>query len=135
MCVCVCVCVCVCARALVHVRVFMSMCVSVSYPVGSVDFLRRKIGLAHDNSADSENVAGAHEPNVHVYFIFSLENGQGNQSFSFLSMTKIQLKRVMLSRRTIDAPSTGRFCEASSDTGKNLVQHGLVGKKKDKLHG
>ena len=35
---------------------------------------------AHDNSADSENVAGAREPNVHVDFIFCFENGQENQS-------------------------------------------------------
>ena len=36
---------------------------------------------AHDNSADSENVAGACEPNVHAHFIFRFENGQGNQGF------------------------------------------------------
>ena len=48
-----------------------------------------------------------------------------------LSMTKIQLKRVnhKLRRRKIDAPSTGRFCEASSGPEKTLVQHGLVEKK------
>ena len=51
------------------------------YRVGSVNFSRRKIGHAHDNSADSENVAGAREPNVHAHFIFRFENGQGNQSF------------------------------------------------------
>ena len=47
-------------------------------------------------------------------------------------MTKIQLKRVnhKLSRRTVDAPSTGRFCEASSGPEKSLVPHGLVEKKK-----
>ena len=61
------------------------------YRVGSENFSRRKIGHAHDNSADSENVAGAREPSVHAHFIFCFENGQGNQSF-FLSMTKIQLK-------------------------------------------
>ena len=50
----------------------------------------------------------------------------------FLSMTKIQLKRVnhKLSRRTFDAPSTGRFREASSGPEKSLVQHGFVEKKK-----
>ena len=85
------------------------------YQVGSVNFSRRKIGHAHDNSADSENVAGAREPNVHAHFIFRFENNQGNQSF-FLSMTKLQLKRVdrKLSRRTIDSPWTGRAREASS---------------------
>ena len=44
-----------------------------------MNFLRRKLGHAHDNSADSENVADAHEPSVHA-FIFRFENGQGNQS-------------------------------------------------------
>ena len=65
--------------------------------------------------ADSENVAGAREPNVHMHFIFRFENGQGNQNF-FLSMPKIQLKRVnhKLSRQTIDGPSTGRAHEASN---------------------
>ena len=84
-----------------------------SYRVGSANFSRRKSGHAHDNSADSKNVAGAREPSVHGHFIFRFENGQGNQSF-FLSMTKIQLKRVnrKLSRRTVDAPSTGHFREA-----------------------
>ena len=46
-------------------------------------------------------------------------------------MTKILLKRVnhKLSRRTVDAPSTGRACEASNGPEKSLVQHGLVEKK------
>ena len=34
-----------------------------------------------DRKAISENVAGAREPNVHVYFIFRFENGHGNKSF------------------------------------------------------
>ena len=54
---------------------------SVTYRLGSVNFSRRKIGHAHDNSVDSENAAGAREPNVHAHFIFRFENGQGNQSF------------------------------------------------------
>ena len=50
----------------------------------------------------------------------------------FLPMTTIQLKRVnhKLSRRTVDAPSTGRFREATSGPEKSLVPHGLVEKKK-----
>ena len=51
-----------------------------SYRVGSVNFSRRKLGHAHDNSADSENVAGVREPRVHAHFIFRFENGQENQS-------------------------------------------------------
>ena len=54
------------------------------YRVGSATFLRRKIGHAHDNSADSENVAGACEPSVYAHFIFRFENGQGNQIFFYL---------------------------------------------------
>ena len=50
----------------------------------------------------------------------------------FLPMTKIQMKRVnhKLSRRTVDAPSTGRFREASS--GPEKLKFGsawLTGKK------
>ena len=52
----------------------------LSYRVDSVNFSRRKLGHVHDNSADSENVAGAREPSVHAHFIFRFENGQGNQS-------------------------------------------------------
>ena len=46
-----------------------------------MNFSRPKIGHAHDNSADSENDAGAREPNVNAHFIFHFENGPGNQSF------------------------------------------------------
>ena len=86
-----------------------------AYRAGSGNFSRRKIRHVHDNSADSENVAGAPQPNVHAHFIFRFENGPGNQGF-FLSMTKIQLKRVnhKLSRRTIGTPWTGRVLEVSS---------------------
>ena len=47
-------------------------------------------------------------------------------------MNKIELKRVnhKLSRRAIDAPSAGRFCEAYSGAEKSLVEHGFVKKKK-----
>ena len=54
---------------------------SASYRVGSANFSRRQIGHAHDNSADSENVAGAPQPNVHAHFMFRFENGPGNQGF------------------------------------------------------
>ena len=59
-----------------------------SHWVGSASFSRRKIGHAHDNSADSENVAGARQPNAHAHFIFSFENGQGNKSFLFYPYPK-----------------------------------------------
>ena len=89
------------------------------------------MGLEHDNSVDSKNVAGARELNVHAHFIFHFENGQGNQTFFFLSMTKIQLKFVIrkLSLRTIDAPSTERAREASSGPWESLVRHVLVEKR------
>ena len=51
------------------------------YRARLANFSQRKIGHAHDNSADSENVPGAREPNVHAHFIFRFENGQGKQSF------------------------------------------------------
>ena len=56
---------------------------------------------------------------------FGSKNGPGNKSF-FLSMTKVQVKRVnhKLSRRTIDAQWTLRLSEASSGPEKSLVQHG-----------
>ena len=61
----------------------------------------------------------------------SLRSAVENGSF-FLTITKIQLKRVnrKLSRRTVDALSTGRFREASSGPGKSLVPHGLVEEKR-----
>ena len=53
----------------------------------------------------------------------------------FLPMRKIQLKRVnhKLGQRSVDAPSTGRFREASSGPEKSLVQHGLVEKIRQTL--
>ena len=52
--------------------------------LASANFSRQKIGHAHDNSTDSENVAGAREPNVHAHFIFRFENGQGSERFFYL---------------------------------------------------
>ena len=75
----------------------------------------------------------AREPSVHAHFIFRFENDQGNQSF-FLPITKIQLKRVnhKLSRRTVDAPSTGRFHEASSSPEKLKFGSARLSRKKKK---
>ena len=56
--------------------------------VGSVNFSQWKIGHAHDNSTDSENVAGAPQRSVHRHFIFRFENGPGNQSFFFYPRPK-----------------------------------------------
>ena len=53
----------------------------MAYRVVSANFSRRMTGHAHDNSANSENVAGACELSVHTHFIVRFENGQGNQSF------------------------------------------------------
>ena len=102
-----------------------------------MNFWRRKRGHAHDNSADSENVAGAREPSVHAHFIFRFETVREIRAY-FLPMTKIQLKRVnhKLSRQTVDTPSTGRFREASS--GPEKLKFGsarLSRKKKGKLRG
>ena len=102
----------------------------LTYQVGSANVSLWKIGHANDNSADSENVAGAREPNVHAHFILVSKTVRETRSF-FRSMTKIQLKRVIhkLSWRTIDALSAWRFREASSGPEKYLVQHSLVEKR------
>ena len=47
-----------------------------SYRVASANFLRRKLGHAHDNSADSENVAGVQTECAHA-FHFSLRKRSG----------------------------------------------------------
>ena len=49
------------------------------YRVESANFSRRRIGHAHGNSTDSENVAGVREPNVHAYFIFILKTVRNGQ--------------------------------------------------------
>ena len=118
--VCVCVCVCVCVVRFVgwHIWVRNFWCSgfqprarsnearrSTAYWVGSANFSRRTIGHAHDNSADSENVAGVREPSVRAHSIFVSKTIGEIRAF-FLPLTKIQLKRVnhKLSRRTVDAP-------------------------------
>ena len=60
----------------------MAQTLSFKYPhrVGSANFSRQKIGHAHDNSADSENVAGVREPSVHTHVIFRFKSSQGNLS-------------------------------------------------------
>ena len=90
----------------------------------------------HDNSAGSEKVAGVREPSVQAHFIFRFENNQGSQTY-FLPMTKMQLKRVQhkLSQRTVDAPSTGRFREASSSPEKLKFGSARLSRKKGKLRG
>ena len=66
---------------------------------------------------------------THISF-FVLKTVREIRAF-FLPMTTIQLKRVnhKLGQRSVDAPSTGRFREASSGPEKSFVQHGLVEKK------
>ena len=63
------------------VRLKLSLSLNTAYRVVSANFSRRKTGHVHNNSADSENVAGAREPSVHAHFIFRFKNGQGKQSF------------------------------------------------------
>ena len=53
-----------------------------SYRVGSVSFLRRKLGHAHDNSAESENVAGARtECACALHFSFRKRSGKSELIF------------------------------------------------------
>ena len=100
-------------------------------PSGAIFISRPKIGHALDNSAHSEIVAGAREPNVHLEFHISFRKLVREIRASFLSIPKIQLKLVNhnLSQRTIDAPSTWRFREATSGPDKSLFQHILDEKK------
>ena len=101
-----------------------------------MNFSRRKLGHAHDNSADSENVEGAREQSVHAHFIFISKTVREIRAY-FLPMNKIQLKRVhhKLSRRTVDVPSTGRFHEASSGPEKLKFGSTRLIRKKSKLRG
>ena len=66
-----------------------------------MNFSRRKIGHAHDNSADSENVAGVREPNVHAYFISRFENSKGNQN------TMIHSGTLCIQRKVTKFPCLG----------------------------
>ena len=84
------------------------------YRVGSVNFSQRKIGHAHDNSADSENVAGAPQRSVHAHFIFRFENGPGNQSFFSIHDQNTAATSQPQAQPTDEAPWTGRVREASS---------------------
>ena len=44
-------------------------------------FSRQKTGHAHDNSVDSENVAGEREPSVHAHFIFRFDTVREIRAF------------------------------------------------------
>ena len=41
----------------------------------------RTVTPRRTGDANSENVAGLREPNVHMHFIFRFEDGQGSKSF------------------------------------------------------
>ena len=95
----------------------LSCCAAFAYTyrVGSVNFSQRKIGHAYENSADSENGAGAPQPNVHAHFIFRFENGPGNQSFfSIHNQNTAETSQPQAQPTANDAPWTGRVREASS---------------------
>ena len=109
---------------------FWLFCTMVSYRVGSMNYLRRKTGRAHDNSLDWKMLQ-VHANQMCTRISFFLSKTVREIRAIFLSMTKIQLKRVnhKLSRRTIEAPSAGRFREAPSGPEKSLVQQWLSRKK------
>ena len=147
LCVCLCVSVCVCVCVCLCMRVYVCACLCAhkrapldnasqvqAYRVGSVNFSRRKLGHAYDNSTDSENVAGAREPSVHAHFIFVSKTVREIRAF-FLPITKIELKRVnhKLGRRTVDVPSTGRFRKASSGPEKLTFGSARLSRRKGKL--
>ena len=103
-----------------------------AYRVGSANFSQRKIGHAHDNSADSENVAGAPQPNVRAHFIFRFENGSGNQSFFSIHNQNTAETSQPQAQPTDDWRAMDRACPRGLQRPleKNLIQHGLVEKKK-----
>ena len=99
-----------------------------------MNFSRRKLGHAHDNSADSENVAGAREPSVHAHFIFRFENGQENQSlFSTNDQNTAETSQPQAQPTDVGAPSTGRFREASSGPEKLKFGSARLSRKNGKL--
>ena len=107
-----------------------------AYGVVSANFSRRRIGHAQDNSSDSEMLQ-VRANRVCTRISFCVSKTVREIMAFFLPMTKIQLKQVnhKLGQRSVDAPSTGRFLEASSGPEKSFVHHGLVEKKKGKLRG
>ena len=108
-----------------------------AYQVRSANFSRRMIRHVHDNSVDSENVAGAREPSVHTHFIFRFENGQGNKSFFFYPWPKYSWNESTTSSANgrLTCHREGVSARPPAGPEKSLVQHGLVEKKKGKLHG
>ena len=101
-----------------------------------MNFSRLKLGHAHDNSADSENVAGARKPSVHAHFIFRFENGQGNQSlFSTHDQNTAETSQPQAQPTDVDAASRGRFHEASSGPEKLKFGSARLSRKKGKLRG
>ena len=61
---------------------------TLSYRVGSANFSQRKIGHAHDNSADSENVAGAPPTECARTFHFSFRKRSGKSELFFYPQPK-----------------------------------------------
>ena len=102
-----------------------------SYQVSSVNFSRRKLGHAHDTPLTLKKVQVGAKRVCTRTSLFVSKTVTEIRAY-FLPMTKIQLKRVnhKLSRQTVDAPSTGRFHEASSGPEKLKFGSARLSRKK-----
>ena len=83
---------------------------TVTYRVGSVNFSRRKLGHAHDNSAGSENVAGARERSVHAHLIFRFENGHIAVTHKQLVPTQTEVIIVLVRRDSLAMVQCAQVC-------------------------
>ena len=117
-----------------HIKISLSTRMqNVPYRVGSANFSQRRIGHAHDNSADPENSAGAPQPNVHAHFIFHFENGPGNESFFSIHNQDTAETSQPQGQPTDDWRAMDRACPRGLQRPlENLIQHGLVEKKKNR---
>ena len=100
--------------------------------VGSANFSRRKIEHARTITPRTLEMLQVRENQMCTRIsFFASKTVREVRAFS-INAQNTTMKQVnhKLSRRMIDAPSTWRFREASSDPEKCLVQHGLVEKKK-----
>ena len=102
-----------------------------TYRVGSANFSWRKVWSIRMTTPQTLKMLQVHSNWMCTGISFFISKTVREIRAIFLSMAKIQLKRVnhKLSRWRIDVPSTWRFREASNGPEKSLLQHGLVEKR------
>ena len=87
---------------------FVHTC-SPTYRVGSANFSQRKIGHAHDNSADSENFSGASQWSVHAHFIFVSKTIREIRAFFYYDQTTAETSQPQ-AQPTDDWRAMNRAC-------------------------